>query len=285
MFPRDERVMARPLLRRSCTPCPQGYYMPAGNKTCGEACPPGSCEDTKDCLPCPIGTFNDKLNSTSCDTCKLGWVATEQNQLKCSPCGSGETSSDSHAYCTPCKPGTYNPSTGSVCTQCAPGLFSSGYKSLACTTCPGGTYNNLNGQASCLPCGKGRYNPFNGTKSFSDCKSCPKKYYCADISTVSPTRCPANHYCEAGSAKPSVCPLLYRSGTMSTACEPSAWFFVIIAAGCLVVLVFAAGTGALVAYKAFFSRPAPQAPTSPDERSAVENLVPEPLPGPVYQGF
>jgi len=264
-----------------CLPCGEGKYSPgSSNCTSKKNCQPGWCPNPENnCLGCPAGSFSNQTNATQCSICADGWVSKEENSTHCSPCKAAETSSSDHTYCTSCPPGQYNPSKGQPCKDCGPGTFS-GRMSYNCTKCPAGTYNDQSQQSSCTPCGRGKYNENIGQKSASDCKDCPDGFYCPDEGTVSPKSCPKDHYCVDGCTNPKNCPLLFESGSEASSCKPSLVFYLLLTGSCILILFFA-----IVVWIGVLDLRRRKRLKNQVNRTANERLIPEPLPGPEYNGL
>jgi len=264
-----------------CRPCPPGSFSNTGNLRCGN-CGPGWCTNITYCILCPVGTYSNRSNSTECTDCSDGFIAKNKNTTKCSSCRAGETSSSDHTVCHACAPGTANPRPGGQCLPCLRGQFQANYNSYNCTPCPPASWNDQIGQATCVNCGQGHWGVAVGASAPDACSDCPEGYYCPQPRTTKPLPCPSDHYCEKGSADPSSCPFLFQSPAISTTCRPSTYFYLIFAGLGGLVLVFAVVVWITVSRyrskKKKKSRP-------PKGRSEVESLIPEPLPGPVYNGL
>lgn len=136
----------------SGTPCPAGYFCPAGTGGANS-------------FPCPAGTYNtlqSRMMVSECLNCPAGYYCAAASASAGVACPAG--------YYCPAGTGDYrvNP-----CPAGTHGNGATGFSNYTdCVTCPVGAYCR---QASATPtwCPAGTYNPNTGGVSLLSCLLCP----------------------------------------------------------------------------------------------------------------
>ena len=156
------------------------------------------------------------------------------------------------------------------------------YAQLSCVPCGFGTYAPTYGSILCQTCPPGTFNPVLGASNKSACLICPSGSYCPYIATQSPTTCPPGYFCLEGDVAPRNCKSLYTSDPGSSKCHLSSNFYIIIGVSIGTVLIVLL-VGWLIARQQRLQKRR-QAMSLGDYESRKQ-LIPEPLPGPVYGGY
>ncbi|EQC24780.1 hypothetical protein SDRG_17328, partial [Saprolegnia diclina VS20] len=167
-----------------CTPCPAGYYCPAGTSDySGLACPQG--------YYCPQGT-RTMHEYPYCQLCAPGQYCNTTGAVAPSgPCDPGYFCQFNNAVAQPTGVSTVNGVQlgGGICpvANFCPG------GSSAPTVCAAGTYSISTGASQCTPCPAGYYCPA-GTSDYSGL-ACPQGYYCPQgTRTMHEYPCPKGTY-------------------------------------------------------------------------------------------